>query len=175
MARVYISCGSNIDPQPNLLAGLRDLHRQTGNLTLSPVYESTAVGFDGENFLNLVAAFDTTLDVQAVDAMLDQIEKQNGRIRNSVRFSSRNIDFDLLLYDDLIFTDDKLTLPRPEIYTNAFVLAPLADIAPDLPDPISQQTFACLWSKFNDPSQKLWVYDSRSWGPQIVTPADTHY
>jgi len=169
MARVYISCGSNIEPQKHLLKGLQDLEETVGKLCLSPVYESTAVGFQGDNFLNLVVAFDTELDILAVDQLLENIEKQNGRQKSNVRFSSRNIDFDLLLYDDLIYHNESLEIPRPEIYQNAFVLRPLADIAPDVLDPLSQQSFAILWQQFSDPSQKLWLHDTRNWLEQSLS------
>jgi 2-amino-4-hydroxy-6-hydroxymethyldihydropteridine diphosphokinase len=114
------------------------------------------VGFEGDNFLNLVAGLDTDQEVHDVNRQLHAIEDAHGRQRNGPRFSPRTLDLDLLLYDDLILSEDKLQLPRDEITHNAFVLRPLADIAPDLRHPVTGQTMAELWQAFDQTSQRLW-------------------
>ncbi len=156
MARVYVSIGSNIEREQNIRAGLVELERRFGPLTLSTVYESEAVGFSGDNFYNLVAAFDTALTPQQVAAELRAIEENHGRVRNGPRFSSRTLDIDLLLYDALILQEGKLELPRDEITKNAFVLLPLAELAPDLEHPVLHQRYADLWARFDQASQPLW-------------------
>jgi len=156
MARVYVSVGSNIDQNKYISRGVDALNQRYSPIICSPVYESVAVGFDGDNFYNLVVGFDTNESVDVVDANLNIIEDKNDRDRNGPKFSARTLDLDLLLYDQLILNSDSLTLPRPEIYENAFVLQPLADISDKLIDPISKKTFVQLWSEFDKNKQSLW-------------------
>ncbi len=156
MARVYVSIGSNIERERYIRAGVADLRRRFGPLLLSSVYESEAVGFDGANFYNLVAGFDTDLSAQQVAAELRAIEERHGRDRAGPRFSSRTLDIDLLLYDDLVLSEGKLDLPREEIAHNAFVLWPLAEIAPHLVHPLLGESYATLWGRFDRQSQPLW-------------------
>lgn len=155
MPRVYISIGSNIEPARHVRLAVTALREYYGELTLSSVYESEAVGFEGENFYNLVAGFDTEQDVTTVNRILHEIEDRYGRERSGPRFSARSIDLDLLLYDDLILQQDKLVLPREEILQNAFVLWPLAEIAPDVVHPLQQTTIAALWDEFDKGKQEL--------------------
>ncbi|HID50363.1 MAG TPA: 2-amino-4-hydroxy-6-hydroxymethyldihydropteridine diphosphokinase [Chromatiales bacterium] len=156
MARIYISIGSNIDAETRLRQAVAALREQYGALDLSSVYESEAVGFAGDNFLNLVVGLDTDEDVATVAATLRAIEDRYGRDRSVPRFSSRSIDLDLLLYDDLIRHGDGLELPRDEITRNAFVLRPLAEIAPRLVHPELGKTMAGLWAAYDKSRQKLW-------------------
>jgi len=156
MARVYVSIGSNIDRDENIRGGVRDLRAHFGELVLSRVYESASVGFDGDNFYNLVAAFATDEAVQAVAKILHDIENAHGRTREGPRFSSRTLDIDILLYDDLILQQGKLELPRDEITKNAFVLWPLAEIAPALEHPVLKKPYAELWAAFDKDKQPLW-------------------
>lgn len=159
MPQVYVSIGSNIDREQNITAGVQALREHFGSLTLSPVYESTSVGFEGDHFYNLVAGFETSNSIQDIATILNKIEDENGRTRSGPRFSSRTLDIDLLLYDDVVLEQGKLVIPRPEIYDNAFVLKPLADIAPHVLDPVKKQSYQQLWSQYNDPAQKLWVVE----------------
>jgi 2-amino-4-hydroxy-6-hydroxymethyldihydropteridine diphosphokinase len=156
MARVYVSIGSNIERDANIRGGVADLKKYFGELELSRVYESEAVGFDGDNFFNLVAAFDTDEDVPAVAKILHDIENDHGRTREGPRFSSRTLDIDMLLYDDAVLQEGKLELPRDEITKNAFVLWPLAEIAPELKHPVLKQSYAELWDAFDKNKQPLW-------------------
>ena len=159
MATVYISVGSNIEREKYIRAGIKALTSHYGTITCSPIYESIAVGFEGDNFYNLVVAFETDESCETVDTHLSKIEDLNGRDRSSAKFSARTLDLDLLLYDDLVLNSKELTLPRPEIYENAFVLQPLADIAHDLVDPKTHRPFGELWAEFDKLKQKLWVVD----------------
>jgi len=155
MARVYISIGSNIEREPNLRAAVQALREHFGAITLSSVYESRPIGFEGENFYNLVAAFDTEESPEAITAILHDIERQRGRQRGPTRFSSRTIDLDLLLYGDLIREQATLRLPRGEVDEYACVLRPLAELTPESHHPRSGETFAALWARFEKTAQPL--------------------
>ena len=145
MARVYVGIGSNVERELRIRQAVEALREAFGTIELSPVYDSVAVGFDGSNFLNLVAAFDSELEVEAVAAVFREIEDRLGRDRSLPKFASRPIDLDILLYGDAIVDLPGIRIPRPEIVVNAFVLKPLQDIAPELPHPETGQSFAELW------------------------------
>jgi len=149
MATVYLSIGSNIEREKHIRAGINALKKQFGTVELSSVYEADAVGFDGAPFLNLIAAFETELLPAQVDAILDTIEKDNGRTSEQKKFNPRTLDLDLVLYDDYISDDPNLEIPRGEITRYAFVLEPLAEIAGDLKHPVTQQSYNDLWQLFD--------------------------
>jgi len=94
------------------------------------------------------------LGVKEVAKLLRQIELDNGRTRDSQKFSARTLDLDLILYDDLILNEGRLQIPRDEIERYAFVLEPLAEIAPTLKHPISHLSYAELWEKFDKTNLK---------------------
>ncbi len=155
MARAYVSIGSNIEREHNIRSGVRMLAGRFGPLTLSSVYDSAPVGFRGDNFYNLVAGFDTGITPEALIAALHDIEDAHGRTRSGERFGPRTLDLDLLLYGDLIRHSAGVDLPRREILEHAFVLAPLAEIAPEDRHPESGGTFAQLWKQFPRTSQPM--------------------
>jgi 2-amino-4-hydroxy-6-hydroxymethyldihydropteridine diphosphokinase len=144
MARCYVSIGSNIDKARHVRAAVRALHARYGPLTVSRVYESAPVGFDGESFYNLVVGFDTAADADAVVDELARIEAANGRRRDGGRYGPRTLDLDLLLYGDTVRHDARSRLPHPDILAYPFVLRPLAEIAPDERHPESGLTYAEL-------------------------------
>jgi len=156
LSRIYISIGSNIDREKNCRTAYSELVELFGALTISPVYESKAVGFAGDHFFNAVIACDTNLSPHEVVARLREIENRHQRDRSAPRFSSRTLDLDLLLYDDVVLVDDNLQLPRREITKNAFVLAPLADLVPAALHPSLQRCYADMWRDFDRASQPLW-------------------
>jgi len=155
MPKVFVGIGSNIDRERSVRAGVADLRRQYGELQLSSVYESDAVGFDGDAFYNLVAAFDTDEDIDQVVANLARIEDEHGRVRSGERFAARTLDLDLLLYGDAIVSTEKYHVPRDEIPRYAFVLWPLAEIAPEGVHPQSGESYAAMWEKFDQRNQAL--------------------
>lgn len=156
MTRVYLSFGSNIDREHNIRSGLDALARHFPQLILSPVYESAAVGFDGEAFLNLVVAVDTDLSVGELSALLRAIEADHGRTRGEKKFASRTLDIDILTHGDAIGVIDGVELPRDEILKHAFVLKPLADIAAAEKHPLLQKSYADLLAARDFSSQSLW-------------------
>jgi len=156
MPRVYISIGSNIEAVKHVRLAVAELRRHYGEVMLSSVYESEAVGFAGDNFLNMVAGVDTDESVQAVSAVLHEIEDRHGRLRDGPRFSARTLDLDLLLYDDLVVNENGLQIPRDEITKNAFVLWPLAELDPQCRHPLNGLSMAELWENYDKSSQALW-------------------
>ncbi len=159
MARVYLSLGSNVDRHRHISAALNALESAFGLLQLSRVYESEAVGFDGDNFFNLVVGLDTGMSVGQLQQLIKDIEDDNGRQRGGPRFSARTLDIDILTYGNLVGEVDGVHLPRDEILENAFVLCPLAEIAGEQKHPVTGQTYRSLWDEFDKSSQKLWPID----------------
>ncbi|MES9966585.1 MAG: 2-amino-4-hydroxy-6-hydroxymethyldihydropteridine diphosphokinase, partial [Sedimenticola sp.] len=129
---------------------------QFGPLVISRVFESEAVGFEGYPFYNLVVGLDSEQPIQELMARFREIEAGYGRVRGGDKFAPRTLDIDLLTYGDTILKDGKLELPRDEILKYAFVLQPLAEVAPDEIHPVEGRSFAQLWQAFDDPDQKLW-------------------
>jgi len=154
MARVFVSIGSNIDREQNIDVALREMTAAWGELQLSSVYESDAVGFDSAPFYNLVAGFNSDESPRDIQDRLHAIEDSNGRLRTT-ELSARTLDLDLLLYDDLVMSDGKLVLPRTDIDRYAFVLAPLAEIAGNEHHPVSGVSYAELWAAFDASQQQL--------------------
>jgi 2-amino-4-hydroxy-6-hydroxymethyldihydropteridine diphosphokinase len=159
MPRVYLSLGSNIDREKNIRAALAELEARYGDLLVSTVYESEAVGFEGDNFYNLVVGLDTDKSVGELAAELRAIEEAHGRARQAPRFSSRTLDIDILTYGNACGEIDGVRLPRGEILKNAFVLRPLADIAPNDRHPETVRPFAEHWEAYDHSRQKLWPID----------------
>ena len=165
MVDVYIGIGSNIEPKINIKNACERLCLDFPSIEFSRIFESASVGFEGDNFLNLVARFksedifplEDLNNQQALSRLikqLKQIENELGRVRGSQKFSDRNIDIDILLYGDLQ-TNQPIELPRDEILENAYVLWPLAEIAPELTEPSSNKTYTQYWSEFDKSLQTL--------------------
>lgn len=159
MPQAILSLGSNIDPAFNIRMAVSHLRTRYADLLVSPVYESEAVGFAGDNFINLVVALKTDAGLEALVVELKQLEDQQGRDRSAPRFSGRTLDIDLLTFDDLQGVHAGHELPRPEIVEHAFVLRPLADLLPDALHPSRQQPYSQLWKEFPRDEQRLWQID----------------
>ena len=156
MALIYLSLGSNVERYLRISAGLDALAECFGELTLSSVYESDSVGFQGDNFLNLVAGIYSESSLGEVSIILKKIENDNGRDRGAPRFGPRSLDIDILTMDNISGEVDGVELPRDEVLKNAFVLLPLAEIAPDTNHPVTGQSYSKHWQCYDKSKQKLW-------------------
>ena len=168
MARVYLGVGSNIERERYITAGLDALEGLFGSLDISPVYDSAAIGFEGQPFLNLVVGVSTDLTVAELAKQLRHIEYEHGRPLNATRFSARQLDIDILTYDDLVGVIDGVELPRSEILENAFVLRPLADLAPDEIHPTEGAAYKQLWGEFEQGRQPV-ARVSFSWRGRVIS------
>lgn len=143
--RVLLSLGSNIDAERNLLSALYHLRARFPAVRDSPVYQTPALGFAGDDFLNLAVALGSDLAPEPLNDWLHALEDQHGRRRDQARYSARPLDIDIVLFDDLQMTGrGNLQLPRPELQ-HAFVLKPLFDLEPDRRVPGIGKRLADLW------------------------------
>ncbi|GGY36371.1 2-amino-4-hydroxy-6-hydroxymethyldihydropteridine diphosphokinase [Bacterioplanes sanyensis] len=152
--RIFLGLGSNIDAERHLRQGIDTLAQRYRLIQESPWYASPAVGFDGPEFINLVVVIEASDSPAALAKALKQIEFDFGRPKNASKYSSRALDIDILLIDDLCGswpTDyGTLTLPRDDIWRYAFVLRPLLDIAPHAHCPLRQQPLSLDWPALSE-------------------------
>ncbi len=153
MPWVWVSIGSNIHREHNVRGAVAALTRRFGELTLSSVYETPSEGFDGDPFYNLVAGFATDLPPEQLHPALREIEDAFGRVRAGPKFSARTLDIDLLTYGDAVTDRGGKALPRDEIEKYAFVLGPLAEVAPEERHPVTGQSYRQMWDRF-PPAQR---------------------
>lgn len=149
-----LSLGSNVQPEHHLAVANAALRARFSRVCMSRVYRTPAVGFEGPAFLNAAAVIETDLDVHALDAWLHALEDAHGRDRSGPRYGNRTLDIDIVLFDALVLDGSAppasgrsraLVLPRPEL-RHAFVLRPLAEIAPSMHDPVTGRTLSALWA-----------------------------
>jgi len=145
MSIAWLGLGSNVCAEKHIRAAIHALERDFGNVRLSPVYGSTAVGFDGDDFINLVARVETDMHPLQLRQYLRDLEDCYGRKRDVAKFSDRSLDIDILLYDDLVLLSPLLEIPRAEILKFPHVLKPLADLEPDLIHPSALRSMADIW------------------------------
>lgn len=155
MPEVYVAVGSNVEPEYHLALATGQLSKAFPGTRYSPWYRNRAVGFEGEDFINFVAGFSTELGLEAVVARLQAIEALCGRTRAAPRWAPRTMDLDILLYGECVMDTPRLHLPRPDLLKRAYMLGPLADLAPDLRHPSAGQTIAELWARFDQDAHPL--------------------
>lgn len=148
MAEVLASLGSNQNREHNIRSAVKALRACFGELRLSSVYNNKAVGFVGEDFLNMVVAFDSDRTPQEVQQSFHQIEASHGRVRHGEKFAPRQLDIDLILYGDMICDDGSLKLPRIDIVEYAFVLLPLAELVPHGAHPVLKISYSQMWRDY---------------------------
>jgi 2-amino-4-hydroxy-6-hydroxymethyldihydropteridine diphosphokinase len=166
---VALSLGSNIEPVANFQSCLDALLLKFNDLSLSSVFESEAIGFEGDNFLNMAVAFNTEMPLDVLIKTVKKIEDDCGRDRSQPRFSGRTLDIDVLLYGDSIGVFSGIELPRPEITENAFVLWPLSQLSERRQHPSLKQSYKQLWDSYNKERQHLWPVDFKWHGRKIST------
>ena len=145
MSFAWLGLGSNVNAEANIRAAIDELRGEFENVCLSPAYSSTSVGFDGDDFINLVARIETGIQPLKLRQYLRDLEDRYGRERDVPKFSDRSLDIDILLYDDLVLLSPLLEIPRPEILKFAHVLKPLADLEPGLVHPIELRSMTGIW------------------------------
>jgi 2-amino-4-hydroxy-6-hydroxymethyldihydropteridine diphosphokinase len=155
MRSVYVAAGSNVEPEANLATALQALRQHFPDLQVSRAYANAAVGFEGPDFINLVVGFSTDLPLADLLAVLHEVESACGRGRTAPKWAPRRMDLDLLLYGDVVGEFPGATLPRPDLLRRAFMLAPLAELAPQVVHPVLDQTMASLWADFDQAGHDL--------------------
>jgi len=155
MTQVLVAAGSNIDPERHLAAAMRDLAAAFPGTRFSRAYRNAAVGFEGEDFINLVAAFETDLAPPAILAELHRIEARCGRERDAPKWAPRSMDLDLLLYGELVCEAPGYRLPRPDLVRRPYMLGPAAEVAPAARHPVLGATLGELWERFDRAAHPL--------------------
>jgi len=159
VAEIYVAIGSNVEPQRHLRSALIALAENFGVLRLSPVYRNRPVGFEGDDFLNMVAGFESDLSLVQVVSILEAIEAESGRQRGGEKFGPRTLDLDLLLYGDEVASDGPHQVPRDEIIRYAFVLKPLRDLAGERIHPVAGRSFDEIWEDFDQDNHPMEMVD----------------
>jgi 2-amino-4-hydroxy-6-hydroxymethyldihydropteridine diphosphokinase len=152
---VYVAAGSNVAPERNLAHAVAELAREFPGARFSPWYRNRALGFAGDDFINLAAGFETALPVRTVLAKLHAIEGACGRPREAPRWAPRSMDLDVLLYGELVCDEPGLKLPRPDLLERAYMLGPLAALAPEVLHPTARLTIGELWRRFDRAAHPL--------------------
>ena len=165
MSTAWLGLGSNVNAETHIRAAIDELSTQFGTIKLSPAYASTAVGFEGEDFINLVARVETDMSPVELRQYLRDLEDRYGRKRDVPKFSDRSLDIDILLYDDLVVLSPVLEIPRAEITKYAHVLKPLADLEPDLFHPTERRPIAEIWKSSGLGDNSLRLLDIQTAAP----------
>jgi 2-amino-4-hydroxy-6-hydroxymethyldihydropteridine diphosphokinase len=167
MTDVFVAAGSNIEPIKNLKLALVELERSEGSLRVSPAYRNKAVGFEGDDFVNLVVGFNTKDSLEQVRSRLQQIEADCGRPLDAPKWAPRSMDLDILLFGDEVRSEPGpstslrtgLVLPRPDLVKRPYMLKPICDIAPNLKHPTLHRTMRELWEAFEGKDHEMTVVE----------------
>lgn len=155
MVEVFVAAGSNVDPVRHLRTALDALARIYPSLRVSPAYRNKAVGFEGEDFINLVVGLSTPDPVTQVRANLQQVEQLCGRPPQAPKWAPRTMDLDILLYGQRVSQEPGLILPRPDLIRRPYMLKPMVDIAPDVEHPVLHRTMRELWDEFDSAGHEM--------------------
>ena len=146
MSLIHLNIGSNQNRRSNIRLSVESLELHFSDVVLSSLFESPSEGFKGNDFYNVGVNITTAKTSNEVVDILHDIENYLGRDRSLPKFSSRLIDLDLVLYGGII--DDTLNVPRKDILKYAFVLAPLAELNPEVIHPLEGSSYQNLWKIF---------------------------
>ncbi|HEU5468328.1 MAG TPA: 2-amino-4-hydroxy-6-hydroxymethyldihydropteridine diphosphokinase [Steroidobacteraceae bacterium] len=149
MTDAHVAAGSNVRPRSSLAHALALLEREFPGLRASRAYSNPAVGFTGDDFVNLVVAFPADIPTADLLERLKSVERACGREPGAPKWGPRTLDLDLLLHGESVGRVAGKTLPHPDLLTRAWVLGPLAELAPGLVHPVAGETIATLWSRFD--------------------------
>ncbi len=169
MTGVFVAAGSNVEPAANLRRALDVLERHYPRLRCSRAYRNAAVGFEGEDFVNLVVGFATDDDLGTVIGHLHEAEAACGRARDAPKWAPRSMDLDILLYGSMVTDRPGLVLPRPDLVRRAYMLGPMAELAPDLVHPTLGVTMRELWAAFDRDAHVMQPVDL-GWSPGAARP-----
>jgi 2-amino-4-hydroxy-6-hydroxymethyldihydropteridine diphosphokinase len=153
VTRVFVGAGSNVEPRERLRAAVVALERSFGAVSCSAVFQSAAVGVPAPDYFNVAVAFDTERGADELKLELVAIETAAGRSRAEPRTALCPIDLDLLIYGSCV--DAQRRLPHPDILRRAFVLAPLAELAPELAHPVSGERLASAASRLAESARAV--------------------
>ena len=155
MTAVYVAAGSNVDAVRHLQLALRELSHLYPALNVSPAYRNKAVGFEGDDFVNLVVGFETSLRPAQVREQLQAVETICGRAADAPKWAPRAMDLDILLFGDLVSNEPGLVVPRPDLTRRPYMLKPMADIGPEVVHPVSGRTMRELWEAFDSEGHEM--------------------
>jgi 2-amino-4-hydroxy-6-hydroxymethyldihydropteridine diphosphokinase len=158
----YISVGSNLGHKlDNCRNGIAALTR-TADIRFidqSPIYRTEPVDYQDQDwFVNCVVKIETDLDPLSLLDFIKSIEHAAGRVQDTIRFGPRVLDLDIILYDDVVLDDSRLTIPHPRMHKRRFVLKPICDIDPDINHPVLQRTMLSLLENLDEKEQRISEY-----------------
>jgi len=145
VTRIFVAIGGNIEPQQRVPRAAGELRRRFPGVRFSSCYRNPAHGFAGADFYNAVAEAETALELSAVQAQLQEVEALCGRARTDAKWAPRAMDLDLLLFGDLVVKTERFELPRPDLLRRAYMLGPLAELAPQQRHPLTGRTMSEHW------------------------------
>jgi 2-amino-4-hydroxy-6-hydroxymethyldihydropteridine diphosphokinase len=169
---VLVAAGSNVAPLEHLRRALDVLQGHFAPLTVSQAYSNAAVGFAGDDFINLVVGFSTDLPVHEVIERLHEAEAACGRGRDAPKWAPRTMDLDILLYGDRVCSEPGLVLPRPDLLRRPYMLGPAAEIAPQLLHPTTRRTLGELWSEMQRVDAHALQPVALDWMPRAGTASN---
>ena len=155
MADAYVAAGSNVRPRESLRQALDLLAREFPGLRASRAFSNPAVGFTGDDFINLVVAFPADIPTKALLDRLKVVERACGREPGAPKWGPRTLDLDLLLHGERVGRVAGKNLPHPDVSTRAWVLGPLAELAPELIHPVAGERIDSLWRRFDQRGHRL--------------------
>jgi 2-amino-4-hydroxy-6-hydroxymethyldihydropteridine diphosphokinase len=158
----YISVGSNLGNKlENCRNGIASLTRcaDIRLIEQSPIYRTEPVDYQDQDwFVNYAVKIETVLDPLSLLNLLKSIELEAGRVPHAIRFGPRVLDLDIILYDDVVQNDSRLTIPHPRMHKRRFVLKPICDIDPGISHPVLRQTMLDLLENLAQDGQGIIEY-----------------